>query len=77
VQQARAFRAGRLAPDTVERGARRSDRTVDVGLAGHPRTRKQVAGRGLAEVANLAGGGLGGRAVDEEAVLLLDRDSHC
>src|SRR5207253_8701508 len=76
VQQARALRARRLAPGPVERDARRLDRAIDVDLAGHRRAREWLAGRRLAQVPHLAGGGLDELAADEEPVLALGRDSH-
>ncbi len=76
VQQARALGRGRLAPRAVDRRTRGRDRAVDVGLAAHRGAREQVAGRGLAQLAHLAGRRLDRLAADVEAVLALGRDCH-
>jgi hypothetical protein len=67
VQEARALARRRLAPRSGERGARRLDGAVDVGLAGIRDARERLAGRGLREIARLAGSRLGALAADEEA----------
>jgi hypothetical protein len=76
VQEARALGRGRLPPGAGERRPRRLDGAVDVLLAGHRRPRERLAGRRLRQVAQLAGGGLGRLAVDEEPVLAPGRDRH-
>ena len=73
VQEAGALVRGRLAPVAVERGARRLDRAVDLGLAGELRGPERLAGRRLDEIAG--GRALDRLAVDEEPVLVR-RDGH-
>ena len=64
---------GRLAPVAVERGARRLDRAVDLGLARELGRAERLARGRLDQVAG--GGALDGLAVDEEPVLV-GRDGH-
>ena len=76
VQEACALRAGRLAPVTLEGAVGCLDGTIDVSLSGHRRTCEQRAGRGLGQVPDFTGRGLGELAADEEPVLSVGRDGH-
>ena len=76
VQKARTLGTRRAPPVAVDRGARSLDGAVDVGLAGHCRTRERLARRRLDEIAHLAGRSLGRLSADEEPVLAIGRDGH-
>jgi hypothetical protein len=76
VEEARTLGGGRLAPCSVERCARRVHCSIDVGFAGHGRSRERLSRRRLDEIDDLTRGGLRHAAVNEEAVLPPGRHRH-
>ena len=74
-RRARSF-GGVRAPRPVERGAGGLDGAVDVGLAGHRGAAERLAGRGLEQLADLAGRRLDVSPLMKSPYSLPCRDRH-
>jgi len=76
MQKPRALGRRRPSPVPVKSSSCRLDRAVDVSFTRNRNAGERLPGRGLAQLAGLAGHRLGAFTVDEQPVLALGRYSH-